>query len=265
VKGRPSFNPLISHLADAKAAFALARPDMRTERLAAAFWPGPLTMVLRRRDNCPVSLLATAGLETIALRVPDHPIAREVLRQAGRPIAAPSANRSGKVSPTTAQHVQDDLGGDVDLILDGGPCTVGVESTIIDLSGEHARLLRPGGIAVEDLERLIGPLERAAGEAVIAPGMLPSHYAPILPLRLDAGAPCGREALLAFGPHPHGGYAAVLNLSATSDLEEAAANLFGHLRQLDRLPVEGIAVMPVPGHGLGLAINDRLRRAAAPR
>lgn len=265
VKGRPTFNPLISHLPDAEHAFALATGDARAERLAAAFWPGPLTMVLARRAECPVSLLATAGLDSIALRVPAHPVARAVLAATGRPVAAPSANRSGRISPTTAQHVLDDLGDDVDLILDGGPCTVGVESTIVDLSTATARLLRPGGLASEDIERLIGSLARGGTGKIVAPGMLPSHYAPLLPLRLDAREPRGREALLAFGPDVPAGFAVTLNLSLAGDLEEAAGNLFGHLRQLDRMQVDGIAVMAIPHHGLGLAINDRLRRAAAPR
>jgi len=265
VKGRPKFNPLISHVPDAEGAFALVRENAWAKQLATAFWPGPLTMVLARRDNCPVSLLATAGLDTLAVRVPAHPVARAVLAAAGRPIAAPSANRSGKVSPTTARHVEDDLGGEVDLILDGGACTVGVESTIVDLSGARPRLLRPGGIGEEDLERLVGPLEHATHGAVVAPGMMASHYAPTLPLRLDATASRGREALLAFGADVPGGFTLVLNLSSRGDLEEAAANLFGYLRQLDRTSVDGIAVAPIPRHGLGLAINDRLRRAAAPR
>ena len=264
-KGRPQFNPLIAHVADAAAAARLVLFDARAERLAARFWPGPLTMVLPRRDDCPVALLAGAGLSTLAIRVPAHPLALDLLRATGRPVAAPSANRSGRISPTSAGDVAADLGDRVDLILDGGPCEIGVESTVLDLSGPVARILRQGGLAQETLEDVLGPMASGGGGPIAAPGMLASHYAPNLPLRLAATAAQGREALLAFGLEPPPGFVETLNLSATGDLTEAAAKLFRYLRQLDGVDCDGIAVMPVPEQGLGRAINDRLRRAAAPR
>lgn len=262
-KGRPSFNPLIVHVADAAGAEALVRVDERARAVMARFWPGPLTLVLPRRADSPISLLASAGLDTIAVRLPDHPVARALIAAARRPIAAPSANRSGAVSPTLPEHVAESLGARVGLILDGGPCRVGVESTVLDLSGEQAALLRPGGIAVEALEqalggRLVRPTDHA--DAPKSPGMLASHYAPGLPVRLNVTQPEANEAVLAFGA-----MAGTLNLSPTGDLEEAAANLFAMLRALDRPGFTGIAVAPIPDHGLGLAINDRLKRAAAPR
>jgi len=260
-KRRPRFNPLIAHLADPEAAAALAVFDDRARAVAARFWPGPLTLVLPRLPQGPVSLLATAGLDTVALRVPEHPVAQALLRAAGRPIAAPSANRSGAVSPTRAEHVAESLGDAVDLILDGGACRVGIESTILDLSGARPALLRPGGVAREALEELLGPVELAAAGPVKAPGMLESHYAPGLPVRLNATEAAPGEALLGFGPCP----GATLNLSEAGDPVEAAANLFAMLRALDRPQFGGIAVAPVPESGLGAAINDRLRRAAAPR
>lgn len=267
-KGRPDFNPLIVHVPDLAAAGAIARLDARAERLAAAFWPGPLTMVLPLRPDAGIAPRVTAGLDTIALRVPAHPLARALLAAAGRPLAGPSANPSGRVSPTTAGHVRDGLGDKVAMILDGGACPVGLESTIVGLAGEQARLLRPGGVPAEAIEALIGPLERpAGGVAVSAPGMLESHYAPAAPVRLNATAPLASqpEALLAFGPAVPAGFARVLSLSPAGDLDEAARNLFAHLRRLDEDGAPAIAVMPIPGHGLGAAINDRLRRAAAPR
>lgn len=260
-KRRPRFNPLIAHVAAVGAARDLAVFDARAEAVAARFWPGPLTLVLPRRDGAPVSLLASAGLDTLALRVPNHPVAAALLRAAGRPIAAPSANRSGAVSPTRAEHVAESLGEAVDLILDGGPCRVGIESTILDLSGPRPALLRPGGVAAEDLEKMLGPLDRPAAGPVKAPGMLESHYAPGLPVRLDAERAEPGEALLGFGAAP----GATLNLSPAGDPVEAAANLFAMLRTLDRPEFSGIAVSPIPDRGLGAAINDRLRRAAAPR
>ena len=268
-KGRPSFNPLIAHVADIAAARALATFDGAAERLAAAFWPGPLTLVLHRRANCPVAELATAGLDSIAVRVPDHPVARGILRALGRPVVAPSANRSGHVSPTTAAHVLSDLRGRIDLILDGGATTVGIESTIVACL-DRPMLLRPGGAPRDAIERALGaPLAEAAthdSDAPLAPGMLASHYAPHTRLRLDATDVRAGEALLAFGPEPPVGRASrVLNLSPSGDLLEAAANLFSHLRALDALNAPSIAVMKVPHHGLGEAINDRLARAAAPR
>ena len=264
-KGRPAFNPLIVHVDSAAAARELVAFDARAEALAEAFWPGALTLVLPRLPDCPVVLKVSAGLPTLAVRVPAHPLAIELLRETGRPVAAPSANPSGRISPTTAQHVAEGLGEQVALILDGGPCAVGVESTVIGLGPGKATLLRPGGITREAIEALIGPLAAPQDARIEAPGMLGSHYAPRLPLRLEATRPKGREALLAFGRRVPDGFAAVLNLSPTGDLAEAAANLYAYLRQLDRPGLDGIAVMPVPNEGLGVAINDRLKRAAAPR
>jgi L-threonylcarbamoyladenylate synthase len=268
-KGRPRFNPLISHLAEARQAEDFALFDERARRLAGELWPGPLTLVLPRRRDCAISLLACAGLDTVALRVPAHPVARALLAAAGRPIAAPSANRSGRISPTAAEHVRGELGDAIAAILDGGSCAIGIESTVLDLSGRDPLLLRPGGVTREMLEALIGPIATPTvipGEAPRAPGMLESHYAPALPLRLAAAEASPSEALLAFGPAaPPAGFAATRFLSRTGDLAEAAANLFAALRALDRPEFTGIAVMPIPETGLGAAINDRLRRAAAPR
>jgi L-threonylcarbamoyladenylate synthase len=268
-KGRPTFNPLIAHVTDISSARALALFDPAAGRLAGAFWPGPLTLVLPKAGNCPVAELATAGLDSIAVRVPDHPVARSVVAGLGRPVVAPSANRSGHVSPTTATHVMTDLRGRIDLILDGGPAAVGVESTIVACL-DAPTLLRPGGLPRAEIERVLGaPLAEPPGapaeDAPLAPGMLASHYAPRAALRLDAEAVRPDEALLAFGPAPLPGAVRTLNLSASSDLVEAAANLFSHLRALDAAGVAVIAAMPVPHDGLGEAINDRLQRAAAPR
>jgi L-threonylcarbamoyladenylate synthase len=264
-KGRPRFNPLIVHVPGLAEAEALALLDGRARRAAARFWPGPLSLVLRRRDDSGLSLLASAGLDTVAIRAPAHNVAQALLRETGRPIAAPSANRSGRVSPTEAAHVAEELGDRVALILDGGRTPVGLESTVLDLSGEAAVLLRPGGVTSEQLTELLGPIAMPTRAEPKSPGMLPSHYAPLLPLRLDAIEPHPGEALLAFGPDPPPGFAEVLWLSRSGDLAEAAANLFSMLRRLDRPPFTGIAVMPIPEHELGRAINDRLRRAAAPR
>ena len=269
-KGRPSFNPLIAHVTDAAAARALARFDPDAERLAAAFWPGPLTLVLPRRPDCPVAELATAGLDTIAVRVPSHPVARDILAAVGRPLVAPSANRSGHVSPTTAQHVLADLRGRIELIVDGGPTPMGLESTIVACL-DPAVLLRPGALPRAQIERVVHLGESTsthADAAPVAPGQLASHYAPRARLRLHAQNVQTGEALLAFGPvAPEGAERAalMLNLSARGDLIEAAANLFSHLRALDAAGAATIAVMPVPHAGLGEAINDRLARAAAPR
>ena len=268
-KGRPRFNPLIAHVPHIDSAKTLVRFDERTERLANAFWPGALTLVLERAADCPVSLLASAGLDTLAVRVPSHPVAQALLRAVGRPVAAPSANRSGRVSPTTAEHVVAELQGRVALVLDGGACPVGLESTVLDLSTPTARLLRPGGLPLESIEARIGAVERVEGiegEAPRAPGMLESHYAPERPLRLNVTEVRPDEALLAFGDGqwPRGAVA-VRWLSHAGDLREAAANLFAMLRELDQPEFAGIAVMPIPEVGLGLAINDRLRRAAVPR
>lgn len=241
----------------------LARWNERAEALAARFWPGPLTLVLLRADNCPVSPLASAGLDTLAVRVPDHPVATALLTAAGVPVAAPSANRSNAISPTEAGHVVLSLAERVDVILDGGPCGVGLESTVVDLSGETPVLLREGGLPREALLELLPDLQSPATDAAIrSPGMLAKHYAPDCPVRLNASQPRPGEALLAFGPNPP--FAPLsLNLSERGDLTEAAANLFRHLHALNEAKPPGIAVMPVPGTGLGRAINDRLRRAAA--
>lgn len=266
-KGRPRFNPLIIHLAEPAAARALARFDARAEALARRFWPGPLTLVLPRRADAPVSLLASAGLDTLALRVPAHPLARALLRRVGRPLAAPSANRSGRVSPTTAAHVLAELDGRIAAVIDGGPCAVGVESTVLDLTATRPVLLRPGGVTREALAALLGAIDGVSGTPARprAPGLLASHYAPSLPLRLEATTVAPDEALLAFGPSPPAGAAETLSLSPDGDLAAAAAALFAALRTLDRPRFRAIAVMPIPETGLGLAINDRLRRAAAPR
>jgi L-threonylcarbamoyladenylate synthase len=273
-KGRPAFNPLIAHVTDRAAARRLADFDADAARLAEAFWPGPLTLVLPKTAECPVAELATAGLDSIAVRVPRHPVAQKILAGFGRPVVAPSANRSGHVSPTTAAHVRADLEGRIDLIVDGGATAVGVESTIVACLGEPL-LLRPGGVPREAIESVLGrPLgDLPAGtagddEAPLAPGMLASHYAPHTPVRLDAKRIVPGEALLAFGPVlPDGaaGAARVLNLSMRGDLIEAAANLFSHLRALDAIGARAIAVMPIPHQDLGEAINDRLARAASPR
>lgn len=267
-KGRPAFNPLIAHVPDAAAALRLADLPPEGERLAAAFWPGPLTLVAPRRPGADVCDLAAAGLATVAVRVPAHPLARALLAAVGRPVAAPSANPSGRLSPTTAAHVLEGLAGRIDGVLDGGPCEVGVESTILGWEEGAPVLLRPGGVAVEALEAALGrAVGRPRGDAVSAPGMLASHYAPGARLRLDAAAPAPGEAWLGFGPDPQGLTAAALNLSPAGDATEAAANLFAHLRALDAaLGGAGvIAVAPIPASGLGAAIRDRLARAAAPR
>jgi L-threonylcarbamoyladenylate synthase len=275
-KERPSFNPLIAHVADVAAARRLARFDAEALRLADAFWPGALTLVLPKLHACPVGQLATAGLETIAVRVPDHPVARDILVAFGNPVVAPSANRSGRVSPTSAQHVQADLAGRIDLIVDDGASPLGVESTILACVGRTA-LLRPGAIPRATVERFLGreiAIANTANDAAggegrpIAPGMLASHYAPRAALRMNAVTVAPGEALLAFGPtlpQDAGNARTILNLSGRGDLVEAAANLFNYLRVLDGSSAGSIAVMPVPDEGLGEAINDRLRHAAAPR
>ena len=263
-KGRPRFNPLIVHIPGLAEAETLAIFDKRAQKLAARFWPGPLTLVLPRRSDSRLSLLCSAGLDTVAIRAPAHPVAQALLRETRRPIAAPSANRSGRVSPTEAAHVAEELGNRVAMILDGGRTPVGLESTVLDLSAEAPVLLRPGGVTLEQLTDLLGPVAAPAGGRPKSPGMLASHYAPSLPLRLEAVQARPGEALLAFGPEAPPGFAEVLWLSRTGDLAEAAANLFSMLRRLDRPPFTAIAVMPIPEHGLGRAINDRLRRAATP-
>lgn len=264
-KERPSFNPLICHYPTTNAAFRTVIANERAHRLADAFWPGPLTLVLPRTKDCPVSLLTGAGLDTLAVRVPAHDIARALLREIDRPIAAPSANRAGKISPTTAQHVLAQLSGRVAAVLDCGPCDVGVESSVLDLSGTDAVLLRPGGVTLEAIEATIGPVAHHATPGVLrSPGLLASHYAPRTPVRLDVSEVRPDEALLAFGTALPGA-GSVFNLSEASDLTEAAARLFAGLHALDTAGAQHIAVMPIPQHGLGRAINDRLRRAAAPR
>jgi L-threonylcarbamoyladenylate synthase len=269
-KGRPRFNPLICHFPSAEAAFVHVEAGDLARRLAAAFWPGPLTLVLPRRPGSNVDLLAGAGLDTLAVRVPAHAVARALLEAAGVPVAAPSANRSGAVSPTAAAHVLADLDGRIDAVLDCGPASVGVESTVLDMTGAAPILLRPGGVPVESIEALVGQVQHGGADAPHprSPGQLASHYAPELPLRLDAASVAAGEALLAFGPATRGA-AICWNLSGCGDTTEAASRLFAGLRWLDaegrRLGLEGIAAMPVPETGLGAAINDRLRRAAAPR
>ena len=273
-KGRPAFNPLIAHVGDLEAAQRIARFDAQAIALAGAFWPGPLTLVLPKTGYCAVADLATAGLDTIAIRVPAHPVARAILRAFGGPVVAPSANLSGHVSPTTAAHVQSDLAGRIDLIVDGGAVAVGVESTIVGCF-DAPMLLRPGGLPRGEIERLLGralvqPPEDADNNTSqpLAPGMLAAHYAPRTKVRLNAESIEPGEALLAFGPAGMPGIdtaAAAMNLSPRGDLAEAAANLFGYLRTLDARGARAIAVMPVPDHGLGEAINDRLRRAAMGR
>jgi L-threonylcarbamoyladenylate synthase len=265
-KGRPAFNPLIAHVGTLELAHKLGRFGHDAERLAQAFWPGPLTLVVPRQSDAPVSDLAVAGLDTVAIRIPAHPVARALLAAFGGSIVAPSANRSGHVSPTDAAHVLADLRGRIDLILDGGRCAVGVESTIVACV-DTPTLLRPGGVAREEIERLLGqPLAsptQHAEDAPLAPGMLSSHYAPRARVRLNAAKAEVGEALLAFGVAPT--YPGpVLNLSPRGDLIEAAANLFSHLRALDASGAQRIAVMTIPHEGLGEAINDRLAHAAAP-
>jgi L-threonylcarbamoyladenylate synthase len=268
-KGRPSFNPLIAHLPDIAAARRQGLFDANALALAGAFWPGPLTLVVPTSASTTVCELARAGLGSVALRVPASALARAVLEAAARPIAAPSANRSGRISPTSAQHVIDELDGLIDAVLDGGPATVGVESTIVACLSTAPRLLRPGGITQAQIEAVIGRalvIDKGTS-GIVAPGMMASHYAPQAMLRLEASHAASDEAFLAFGPVPAAANPAMqlLNLSLAGDLIEAAANLFGHLRQLDATGVRCIAVAPVPSDGLGAAINDRLARAAAPR
>lgn len=258
-KGRPSFNPLIAHVPDVVTARRIARFDDRAEALAAAFWPGPLTLVLPVADPAAVCDLARAGLDTVAVRAPAHPLARALLQAFGGPVVAPSANRSGRPSPTTFAAAVEETGAAAAAALDGGPCQVGLESTVVALLDE-ARLLRPGAVTRAEIEAVIGPLAEAEADAKRSPGRLARHYAPDLPVRLDAETPAPGEAFLAFGPAPAAPH--VFQLSETRDLAEAAANLFAHLRAADRSGAAAIAVAPIPTHGLGEAINDRLKRAA---
>jgi L-threonylcarbamoyladenylate synthase len=267
-KGRPSFNPLIAHLADAEAALREGVFSAAAKKLAERFWPGPLTLVVPVAETSRISDLARAGLRTVGLRVPAHPIAHALLAEVARPIAAPSANRSGHVSPVSADHVIEDLGQEIDLVVDGGPSAIGIESTIVACLDDRPRLLRPGGIAREEIETVLGePLTVIEGRATggpIAPGMLHSHYAPRAALRLDATALEPGEAGLDFaGRFLRGAH--VLDLSPRGNTIEAAANLYSYLRRLDASGVDAIAVAPIPATGLGEAIRDRLKRAAAPR
>ena len=262
-KGRPQFNPLISHVATADDALALGTFPKQAEKLARQFWPGPLTIVVPRRADCAVSLLACAGINTIALRVPAHPLAQQLLRDVARPLAAPSANASGRISPTTAEHVRQSLGDRVDVILDGGPCSVGIESTVIQFHDGKAMLLRPGGLSRHDIEAALGAklASPPKQKALHSPGLLASHYAPRASLRLNAEEVQKGEIYIGFGERRAGN----LNFSPHGDLTEAAANLFRLLHEADATGATSIAVAPIPETGLGEAINDRLRRAAAPR
>lgn len=268
-KGRPQFNPLIIHVGDI--AMALLHVDLSptAQKLVTAFWPGALTIVAPRRKDSEISLLASAGLDTLGVRCPKHPVARALIKSLGRPLAAPSANRSGSISPTQADHVRQSLGERVDAVLDGGPSEIGLESTIVKIEGEKIIILRPGGISTEELGNVTGQpvLTRAKGSSIEAPGMMKSHYAPSVRVRLNATTAEPHEAFL--------GFASVtvtaptsLNLSPNGDLREAAANLFAYLHQLDARcrdeGLTGIAVAPIPQQGLGAAINDRLTRAAHP-
>jgi L-threonylcarbamoyladenylate synthase len=269
-KERPVFNPLIAHVLDGEAAMREAVFNADARALAQAFWPGPLTLIAPAAAQCRVALLARAGLDSVALRAPSHPVARALIAAAGVPLVAPSANRSGHVSPTRAAHVLADLDGRIDLILDAGPTSLGLESTIVACLGETPRLLRHGAVPQEALEavlgRALGAYERAPGAAPLAPGLLASHYAPRAGLRLAATDAAPFEAALDFGGALSASAAATrLDLSPAADLAEAAANLFAHLRLLDASGLSMIAVAPIPATGLGAAINDRLRRAAAPR
>ena len=262
-KGRPQFNPLIAHIADISWIEKFAVPTPSAQLLAERFWPGPLTLVMKRTENCPISHLVSAGLDTVGVRFPVHPAARKMLEAFGEPVAAPSANISGTVSPTTAQHVAHGLADRVPLILDGGACAVGVESTILDVSEDSPALLRAGGIGVEEIEDVIKKKLRRPEvdpNAPRSPGQMLSHYAPRLPVRLNALEPEEGEAFLAFGKAEN----ATMNLSPSGDVKEAAAHLFAYMRLLDDPKYKGIAVMPIPTFGLGLAINDRLKRAAYP-
>ena len=257
-KGRPRFNPLISHVADAQAARALAQFDAQANALADAFWPGPLTLVLPVLDNDRISDLARAGLDSVAVRVPGHPLAREVLKAFGGPVVAPSANRSGRPSPTTHADAVEETGASAAASLDGGPCAVGLESTVVSVLDGEIRLLRPGAVTRAEIEAVVGPV-RQDGEGHRSPGRLALHYAPDAPVRIEAAEAKPGEIWLGFGPEV-GEFR--WSLSPSGDLAEAAANLFRRLREADRERPAGIAVAPIPDHGLGEAINDRLRRAA---
>ena len=263
VKGRPQFNPLISHLPTAQQAFKFGAFSETAKQLASMLWPGPITFVVPRSNNCPISWLASAGLETVAIRVPDHPVAKELLERVGVPVAAPSANISGRISPTRSRHVQEEFGSNISSILEGGDCDVGLESTVLDLSDTIPTILRPGHITKEQLESKIGKIEMVSKTNTISsPGMLASHYAPKARVKTCMTTVMDGEAFLGFGnisfePFP--------NLSNKGDLVEAASNLFHMMRELDKQNPRSIAIAPIPDEGLGIAINDRLQRAAAPR
>lgn len=259
-KGRPDFNPLIVHVPDVAGAEALAVLDDRARALAAAFWPGPLTMVLPRRDDAPLAAAVTAGLPTVAIRCPAHPVMQAILRQSGLPLAAPSANRSGGVSPTVAEHVADSLGDRVSIIVDGGACKAGIESTIVALRGDDGwQVLRPGPITSADLAAVLGQGEAHEDRGIEAPGQMTSHYAPGKPVRLNAAQKAAEEFYITFGSEG-GDY----SLSRSGDLAEAAARLYAALHEASHAPQAKVAIAPIPDEGIGAAINDRLRRAAAP-
>ena len=263
IKGRPEFNPLITHIRSIEEAQHYGVFSKNALAIAKRFWPGPLTLILNRKRDCPISWLTTAGLSTVALRVSDHPIANELIKLTGRPIAAPSANKSGRISPTRAEDVINEFQNELEVILDGGDCRVGLESTVLDVSGANPTILRPGSITQIDIENNFGPILLAGQMAKItAPGMLESHYAPNCKVRLNASCIHPGEVFLGFGKNSIAGSK---NLSETAELNEAAANLFRMLRDLDQNNITGIAVAPIPEYGLGIAINDRLKRAAAPR
>ncbi len=270
-KGRPAFNPLIVHVASEVMANRYGELGGIAATLAKEFWPAPLTLVVSRHVNSPLSLLVSAGMDSVALRMPAHPVARALIEAAGVGLAAPSANRSGRISPTTAQHVAEEFEGQNEpvMILDGGACVVGVESTVVDCTGEIPLILRHGAITLEMLRAVIPSTQiyLATGEGFVvkSPGMLQSHYAPNLRVRLNVREVLSTEALLAYGAHVPHGAACTVNLSETGDVVEAAANLFAYMRLVDKPDYSAIAVMPIPDEGLGMAINDRLRRAAAPR
>ncbi len=280
IKDRSKFNPLIVHVAEVAIAQRYVQWNKLADKLVEAFWPGPLTLVMKRRVFCPISELASAGSDTLAIRIPSNPVALQLLKAFGGGIAAPSANRSGRVSPTTAQHVTEEFGDAIKLVIDGGPCSLGLESTVIDISTDTPALLRPGSVTRKALEELIYPKDdkqkvvAAAAKRELrvpepnegdpkSPGMMASHYKPSIPVRLYADTVAADEALLAFGPEPLAGAANTLNLSPKGDVIEAASNLFAFLRALDKPEYKAIAVMPIPAEGVGEAIADRLRRASA--
>ncbi len=265
VKGRPEFNPLIVHVSGMEMAKRLVEWNDAAEKLAKALWPGPLTLVLKRSADSSVSLLASAGESTLGVRMPAHDAAQALLVAADIPVAAPSANKSGRVSPTTAQHAAEELGDVVSLILDSGACDVGIESSVLDLTGDAPVLLRPGSITLQQVEKVLGQKVLTHQEqqgALKSPGLLASHYAPALPVRLNVTVPLADEALLAFGSNVPLGAKVTFSLSLSGDLKEAAAHLFAALRAHDKPEYSGIAIMPIPEEGIGIAINDRLRRAA---